>query len=188
VVWICPNFNILRYAILGSLQCSVMLRWYTITNYTASYLTIQQSLPSLKKEPKISSGIIWVMTGSCEGFVKTTYDLRTLLSTWKPENASRDTLLIKQKQTLTFILLMWKIEWIPNNANKWQVGFNSAFKGLNCRLMVLWKGTSRQTDFVSVLLLSRAKCEILSPHLNAVFPYSQNIIFQFWNDSSIWSK
>ena len=26
---------------------------------------------------------------------------------------------------------MWRIWWVPNNASKWQTGFNSAFKGLN---------------------------------------------------------
>ena len=31
---------------------------------------------------------------------------------------------------LTFILLTWRIWWVPNNASKWQMGFNSAFKGL----------------------------------------------------------
>jgi hypothetical protein len=31
---------------------------------------------------------------------------------------------------LTLILLMWKIRSAPNNATKWQMGFNSAFKGL----------------------------------------------------------
>jgi len=30
----------------------------------------------------------------------------------------------------TLILLMWRIWWAPNNASKWQMGFNSAFKGL----------------------------------------------------------
>ena len=25
---------------------------------------------------------------------------------------------------------MWRIAWAPNNASKWQVGFNLAFKGL----------------------------------------------------------
>jgi len=32
--------------------------------------------------------------------------------------------------TLTLILLTWRIWRAPNNASKWQVGFNSAFKGL----------------------------------------------------------
>jgi len=31
---------------------------------------------------------------------------------------------------LTLILLTWKKLWSPNNASKWQMGFNSAFKGL----------------------------------------------------------
>jgi len=31
---------------------------------------------------------------------------------------------------LTLILLTWKIWRAPNNASRWQMGFNSAFKGL----------------------------------------------------------
>ena len=31
---------------------------------------------------------------------------------------------------LTLILLTWTIWWAPNNASRWQMGFNSAFKGL----------------------------------------------------------
>ena len=31
---------------------------------------------------------------------------------------------------LTVILLTWR-KWTPNNASKWQMGFNSAFKGLS---------------------------------------------------------
>ena len=32
---------------------------------------------------------------------------------------------------LTLILLTSRIWWAPNNASKWQMGFNSAFEGLN---------------------------------------------------------
>ena len=32
---------------------------------------------------------------------------------------------------LTLILLTWRIWWAPNNASKWQMGFNLAFKVLN---------------------------------------------------------
>jgi hypothetical protein len=32
---------------------------------------------------------------------------------------------------LTIILLMWNVRWIPNDAGKWQMGFNSAFEGLS---------------------------------------------------------
>jgi len=31
---------------------------------------------------------------------------------------------------LTLNPLTWKIWWAPNNASRWQMGFNSAFKGL----------------------------------------------------------
>jgi len=34
---------------------------------------------------------------------------------------------------LILIQLMWRIWWSPNNARKWQMGLNSAFKGLNRR-------------------------------------------------------
>jgi len=32
--------------------------------------------------------------------------------------------------TLTLILLTWRIWWAPNTTSRWQMGFNSAFKGL----------------------------------------------------------
>jgi hypothetical protein len=35
------------------------------------------------------------------------------------------------KTHLTLILLTWRIWWAHNNASKWQIGFNSAFEGLN---------------------------------------------------------
>jgi len=31
---------------------------------------------------------------------------------------------------LTLILLTWRIWWALNNASRWQMGFNLAFKGL----------------------------------------------------------
>jgi len=31
---------------------------------------------------------------------------------------------------LTLILLTWRIGWAPNNASRWQMGFNLVFKGL----------------------------------------------------------
>jgi len=30
----------------------------------------------------------------------------------------------------TLTLLTWRRQWVPNNASRWQMGFNSAFKGL----------------------------------------------------------
>ena len=40
----------------------------------------------------------------------------------------------EEYRSLTLILLMWRIWWAPNNASKWQMGFNSAFKGLSTSL------------------------------------------------------
>jgi hypothetical protein len=37
---------------------------------------------------------------------------------------------IQTSAVLTLILPTWRIWWPPNNASKWQIGFNSAFKGL----------------------------------------------------------
>jgi hypothetical protein len=37
---------------------------------------------------------------------------------------------------LTLILLTWNIRLAPNNAGKWQMGFNSAFKGLKQAITV----------------------------------------------------
>ena len=37
---------------------------------------------------------------------------------------------ILSQETLTLILLTWRIGRAPNNASKWQMGFNLAFKGL----------------------------------------------------------
>jgi len=31
---------------------------------------------------------------------------------------------------LTLILLTWRMLWAPNNANRWQMGFNLVFKEL----------------------------------------------------------
>ena len=39
-------------------------------------------------------------------------------------------ILCSSKHCLTLILLMWRTGWAPNNARNWQMGFNSAFKGL----------------------------------------------------------
>jgi hypothetical protein len=47
---------------------------------------------------------------------------------------------------LTFILLTWRIRWAPNNASKWQMGFNLAFKGLISQ-HVTWSLFRRVTYF-----------------------------------------
>jgi len=43
------------------------------------------------------------------------------------------------KNYLTLILLTWRIWWAPNNASRWQMGFNSAFKGLKTEIEISWE-------------------------------------------------
>ena len=41
--------------------------------------------------------------------------------------------LITKSGYLTLYLLTWRIWWGPNKASRWQMGFNSAFKGVKCK-------------------------------------------------------
>ena len=57
---------------------------------------------------------------------------------------------------LTLILLTWRIWWAPNNANKRQMGFNSAFKGLI--INQLDAQNLFYNKFISCLYMFRALC------------------------------
>jgi hypothetical protein len=48
---------------------------------------------------------------------------------------------------LTLTLLTWRIWWAPTNASKWQMGFNSAFKGLKRKKW--FKLTSEYVHWIS---------------------------------------
>jgi len=74
-----------------------------------------------------------------------TNELFTLVkSIWSPTSHSKTFYIhikyiyliiqVSNNGILTLILLMWRIWWAPNNASRWQIGFNSAFKGLNLEL------------------------------------------------------
>jgi len=64
------------------------------------------------------------------------------------EKAIQATKFIWSKHLL--ILLTWRIWWAPNNASRWQMGFNSAFEGLIFRLL--------STDFRCLCLNLKALC------------------------------
>jgi hypothetical protein len=55
-----------------------------------------------------------------------------------PENLERRRKKKGEMPHLTLTLLTWRIGWTPNNASKWQMGFNLAFKKLNSSKSV-WK-------------------------------------------------
>jgi len=66
------------------------------------------------------AGFMWLRLGTSGDFVNTimTFGFHTR---WKIS-------------CLTLIMLMWRIWRAPHNANRWQKGFNSVFKGLNYQL------------------------------------------------------
>jgi len=67
---------------------------------------------------------------------------------------------------LTVILLMWRIWWASNNASRWQMGFNSAFKGLIDKIVHLFWSVlysyNRSLPVRYRYLWSRAHCSSLS--------------------------
>ena len=48
----------------------------------------------------------------------------------RAKNKQTNFIICTHQLWLTLILLTWRIWWAPNNASKWQMGFNSAFKWL----------------------------------------------------------
>jgi hypothetical protein len=76
--------------------------------------------------------------------------------------------IIFDKQTgdvypLTLILLTWRIWWAPNNASRWRMEFNSAFKGLKLLLCShpLWRRTPSQiTEKFCLHILNSVSCFI----------------------------
>ena len=65
-----------------------------------------------------------------------------------------DSSFVVNKAWLTLVLLTWRVGWAPNKASKWQMGFNSVFKGLN-----VWKTKRKLTSFkvLSKYLFGRTK-------------------------------
>jgi len=68
------------------------------------------------------------------GMIYIPHNLPTPFDIWK-KNKSQSKRLFPhrfsvQRSVLTFILLTWRLWWAPNNASRWQIGFNWAFKWL----------------------------------------------------------
>jgi hypothetical protein len=61
---------------------------------------------------------------------------------------------------LTLILLTWRIWWAPNNVSRWQMGFNSAFKGLN---YVTTSTSIRQNRAFSIVNGHKVDKQVLIP-------------------------
>ena len=63
-------------------------------------------------------------------FITTVTSARRLSLSWASSIQSIPTHPTSGRYILTLILLTWRKWRTPNNASKWQMGFNSAFKGL----------------------------------------------------------
>ena len=68
---------------------------------------------------------------------------------------------------LTLILLTWRIWWAPNNASRWQMGFNSAFKGLTILYVSSFKINYHLLVWTHIFV-ARHKIHKLSSKLTAV--------------------
>jgi len=63
---------------------------------------------------------------------------------------------------LTLILVTWRKWWAPNNASKWQMGFNSGFKGLMLH------------SFLFMTHLVVAPCNVIKTHCT----YTQDVVLR----------
>jgi len=90
--------------------------------------------------------------------------------------------LVKQEKhtlySLTLILLTWRIWWAPNNASRWQMGFNLVFKGLSKWSRWSWKIFSSNKFLTSV---SKIEIPAKSKELNfychlASAPYAIQLV------------
>ena len=56
--------------------------------------------------------------------------MKLVSSLWYINVVCGSVYLLRAETKLTLTLLTWRIWWAPNNASRWQMGFNSAFKVL----------------------------------------------------------
>ena len=59
---------------------------------------------------------------------------------------------------MCLILLTWRIWWAPNNASRWQMEFNSAFKGL-MHILKTWGSLQSERGTVSLCVRNRCSYE-----------------------------
>ena len=112
-------YVMLRYVTLRY----VTLRYVTLRHVTSRYVTLCYVILHLFAFFILSFNILpgWYLSicNCCKPFFPLLYNCQLLCFWW---------LALKG---LTLILLMWRTGWASNNASKWQMGFNLAFKGLS---------------------------------------------------------
>jgi len=84
-------------------------------------------------------------------------------------NCEAPTCHIKLSFTLTLNPLMWKIWWAPNNVSRWQMGFNSAFKGLT----IIWA----KYEFVEITAPNNINSQLDATVTHLIDNYNQLNMF-----------
>jgi len=87
------------------------------------------------------------------------------ISRYRINSHTQDTTVLQHSLFLTLILLTWRIWWAPNNATKWQIGFNSAFKELTRIRPLLvtqnWRSNNPYIATLATPYVATALCENL---------------------------
>ena len=112
------------YAHCGLVQCS----WDANSNFADREISTLLRIPEIHDRPDISP--TWsTLSQLYTPYSITQYSCKIHFNDWHKCFFLLIILLLCQPN-LTLILLTWRIGWVPNNASRWQMGFNSAFKGL----------------------------------------------------------
>jgi len=102
------------------LNMQVFLRKFLQFTHWNSSTSYNDVLGSFRPGFDIVQSVSRTLTGTCATGHTTFY---TKAKNSSSPNQSRHSM-------LTLTPLTWRIWWAPNNASKWQMGFNLAFKGL----------------------------------------------------------
>ena len=96
----------------------------SLPSVSASYRRITKALDNYLLQCSLKKMAIYIEFWVCHGVVHGMFVGNML------PNCEVPTCHIKLSFTLTLNPLTWKIWWAPNDASRWQMGFNSAFKEL----------------------------------------------------------
>ena len=89
--------------------------WLRFEAFRSLILTQQRIGPFSYRVKQNEKHFTFLTTEKCRTWVTFPWELTKMLI---------------EKALLPLNPLTWKIWWAPNNASRWQMGFNSAFKGL----------------------------------------------------------
>ena len=117
---------------IGSKFCNFIFHFFIIYIRQQRSVVIQRGMFQLTSVPVLSDVVCIFL---CSIVVIT---LKGILGVVPLLHSVCDITQKCQHNVLTLILLTWRIWWAPNNASRWQMGFNSEFKGLIYYELIIW--------------------------------------------------